>query len=53
MSCGANDVSQLGIGDTLNRSVPTLVNNDQDWEMISTGHNSHALKQMGDYGHGS
>ena len=34
---GRNDEGQLGLGDTTNRSEPTQVGEDTDWERIGTG----------------
>lgn len=34
---GKNDNGILGVGDTVNRSIPTRVQNELDWRLISTG----------------
>jgi len=37
---GLNDTGQLGLGDTLDRSVPTRVGTDTDWAAVSVGEGS-------------
>ena len=36
---GLNDYGQLGLGDTSNRTGPTRVGSDSDWQQVSTGWN--------------
>jgi alpha-tubulin suppressor-like RCC1 family protein len=39
---GLNDYGQLGLGDTDNRDIPTLVGSSTEWDQISIG-NGHSL----------
>jgi len=37
---GSNSSGQLGLGDTINRNIPTQVGNDTNWAYVSVGENS-------------
>ncbi len=45
---GNNSSGSLGLGDTIDRHVPTQVGTDTDWQQVSIAHGStHALKNNG------